>query len=89
MELGTVTAIFRSAVLQILIMGAPVLLIGMGVGLIVSVFQATTSIQEQTLTFIPKIAAILISLFIFGPWMISTLTQFTLRIFQSIPDMVN
>ena len=89
MELGTVTAIFRSALLQILIMAAPVLLIGMGVGLIVSVFQATPSIQEQTLTFVPKIAAILLSLFVFGPWMFSTLTQFTLRLFQSIPDIAN
>ncbi len=89
MDLGTVVAIFRSAVLQILVLAAPVLLIGMGVGLIVSVFQATTSIQEQTLTFIPKIAAILISLFVFGPWMFSTLTQFTLRIFQTIPEMAN
>lgn len=89
MELGTVTAIFRSAVLQILILAAPVLLIGMGVGLIVSVFQATTSIQEQTLTFIPKIAAILLSLFVFGPWMFSTLAQFTLRLLQSIPEMAN
>jgi flagellar biosynthesis protein FliQ len=89
MELGTVTAIFRSAVLQILMMAAPVLLIGMGVGLIVSVFQATTSIQEQTLTFVPKIAAILIALFVFGPWMLSTLTQFTIRMLQSIPDIAN
>lgn len=89
MELGTVTAIFRSAVLQILILSAPVLLIGMGVGLIVSVFQATTSIQEQTLTFIPKIAAILLSLFVFGPWMFSTLAQYTLSLLQSIPDIAN
>ena len=87
MELGTVIAIFRSAILQVLMMAAPVLLIGMGVGLIVSVFQATTSIQEQTLTFVPKIAAILLSLFVFGPWMISTLTQFTIRLIESIPDM--
>ena len=89
MELGTVVAIFRSSILQILMMAAPVLLIGMGVGLIVSVFQATTSIQEQTLTFVPKIAAIMLSLFVFGPWMFSTLTQFTLRIFQTIPEMAN
>ena len=89
MEIGTVTAIFRSAVLQILIMAAPVLLIGMGVGLIVSVIQATTSIQEQTLTFIPKIAAILIALFVFGPWMFSTLTQFTIRLLRTIPEMVH
>ena len=89
MEVGTVVAIFRSAILQILMMTAPVLLIGMGVGLVVSVFQATTSIQEQTLTFVPKIAAILLSLFVFGPWMISTLTQFTLRLIQTIPEMAN
>ncbi len=87
MELGPVIAIFRTGILQVLMLAAPVLLIGMGVGLIVSVFQATTSIQEQTLTFVPKIAAILMSLFVFGPWMFSTLTQFTLRIIQSIPDM--
>ena len=80
-------AIFRSAILQILMLAAPVLLIGMGVGLIVSVFQATTSIQEQTLTFVPKIAAILMSLFVFGPWMFTTLAQFTIRIIRTIPDM--
>jgi flagellar biosynthetic protein FliQ len=89
MELGTAVAIFRSGILHILMLAAPVLLIGMGVGLIVSVFQATTSIQEQTLTFVPKIAAILISLFVFGPWMFTTLTQFTIRIIQTIPEMAN
>jgi len=87
MELGTAIAIIRSGILQILMVAAPILLVGMGVGLVVSVFQATTSIQEQTLTFIPKIAAILISLFIFGPWMLTTLTQFTIRIIETIPDM--
>ena len=89
MDLGMATAILRSGILQILMLAAPVLLIGMGVGLVVSVFQATTSIQEQTLTFVPKIAAILLSIFVFGPWMISTLAQFTLRIFQTIPEMAN
>lgn len=89
MELGTAIAVFRSGIVHILMLAAPVLLIGMGVGLIISVFQATTSIQEQTLTFIPKIAAILISLFIFGPWMFSTLTQFTLQIFQAIPSLAD
>ena len=89
MDLGTAVAILRSGIMQILMIAAPVLLVGMGVGLIVSVFQATTSIQEQTLTFIPKIAAILISLFVFGPWMLGTLTQFTIRLIQSIPDIAN
>ncbi len=87
MDLGTAVAIMRSGILNILILAAPVLLIGMGVGLMVSVFQATTSIQEQTLSFIPKIAAILAALFVFGPWMLSRLTQFTIQIFQRIPDV--
>ncbi len=87
MELGTAISIIRNGVLEVLILAAPVLLVGMGVGLIISVFQATTSIQEQTLTFIPKIAAILLSIFAFGPWMLSHLTQFTIRIIQMIPDV--
>jgi len=87
MDFGTAVSIVRSGVLNILILAAPILLIGMGVGLIVSVFQATTSIQEQTLSFVPKIAAILGALFIFGPWMLSRLTQFTIQLFSTIPDI--
>jgi flagellar biosynthetic protein FliQ len=74
--------------MQILIMAAPVLAVGMGVGLIVAIFQATTSIQDQTLSFIPKIAAILGSLIFFGPWMVRTVVQFTQRVIQYIPNMV-
>ena len=88
MDVGYVVVIFRSAILQLLLMSAPVLLMGMLVGLIVSIFQATTSIQEQTLTFVPKIAAILVALLFFGPWMITTLRQFTINLFQQIPNMV-
>ena len=87
MDLGAAITIVRSGILNILIIVAPILLVGMGVGLIVSIFQATTSIQEQTLSFVPKIAAILAALFFFGPWMLSRLTQFTIQIFQSIPDV--
>ena len=87
MDLGTAVAIIRSGVLNILILAAPILLIGMGVGLIVSVFQATTSIQEQTLSFVPKIAAILTAIFVFGPWMLSRMTQFTIQLFETIPDI--
>lgn len=88
MDVGFVVVIFRTAILQLLLMSAPVLLMGMLVGLIVSVFQATTSIQEQTLTFVPKIAAILVALLFFGPWMITTLRQFTINLFNQIPNMV-
>lgn len=88
MDVGFVVVIFRTAILQLLLMSAPVLLMGMLVGLIVSIFQATTSIQEQTLTFVPKIAAILVALLFFGPWMITTLRQFTINLFSQIPNMV-
>ena len=88
MDAGFVVVIFRTAILQLLLMSAPVLLIAMLVGLIVSIFQATTSIQEQTLTFVPKIAAILVALLFFGPWMITTLRQFTINLFSQIPNMV-
>ena len=57
------------------------------VGLLVSIFQATTSIQEQTLTFVPKVVAIFLSIIIFSNWMLSTLIEFTKRIFNLIPMM--
>jgi flagellar biosynthetic protein FliQ len=88
MDVGYVVVIFRTAILQLLLMSAPVLLMGMLVGLIVSIFQATTSILEQTLTFVPKIAAIILALLFFGPWMITTLRQFTINLFNQIPNMV-
>jgi flagellar biosynthetic protein FliQ len=68
-------------------LAAPILLVGMAVGLIISIFQATTSLQEQTLTFVPKIAAILGSLIIFGPWIVNSIVQFTLRLLERIPEM--
>ena len=87
MSLGMAINLIRGGVLQVLLLAAPVLLVGMGVGLIVSIFQATTSLQEQTLTFVPKIAAILGAVALFGPWMFNSLVQFTLRLFERIPDM--
>lgn len=87
MTFGFTINLIRTAVLQILIVSAPVLIIGVGVGLIISIFQATTSIQEQTLTFVPKIAAILLALAIFGPWMIQTVREFTVNLFLMIPNL--
>lgn len=60
------------------------LLAGMAVGLFVSVIQAATQVNEQTLTFIPKIVAVFLTLLLFGPWIIRTLTVFTIGIFNSI-----
>ncbi|MFP4561787.1 MAG: flagellar biosynthesis protein FliQ [Spirochaetia bacterium] len=88
MDIGEAVYILRSGVLQILLISAPLLIIGMVVGLIISILQATTSIQEQTLTFVPKIAAILGGIIIFGPWIMGSITQFTIQLFERIPDMV-
>ncbi|TVR32222.1 MAG: flagellar biosynthetic protein FliQ [Spirochaetaceae bacterium] len=87
MNTGFAINLIRLGVLQVLMLAAPLLGIGMAVGLIVSIFQATTSIQDQTLSFIPKIAAILGALILFGPWMVQSLVQFTLTLFQQIPAM--
>jgi flagellar biosynthetic protein FliQ len=87
MGLGFVVNILRDSVLQILLLSAPILLVSMVVGLIISILQATTSIQEQTLTFVPKIAAILGTLMLLGPWMFTSLAEFTARLFERIPEM--
>jgi len=86
-SIGFAINLVRGGVLQALMMAAPLLLVGMLVGLIISIFQATTSIQEQTLTFVPKIAAILGALILFGPWIIASMVQFTLRLFGRIPEL--
>jgi len=88
MTLGFAVEVIRSGIFHILIVSAPALITGLVVGLIVSIVQATTSIQEQTLTFVPKIAAILLSVFVMGPWMIRVLVQFARNMFAQIPAMV-
>jgi len=87
MSIGFAVNLMRGGVLQTLMIAAPILLIGMLVGLIVSILQATTSIQEQTLTFVPKIAAILGAIFVFGPWIVTSMVQFTKRLLEQIPSM--
>ena len=77
------------AVYTVLKVSAPMLLIGLLVGLIVSIFQATTQIEEQTLAFIPKIVAVLISLLIFGPWILSTLVDFTYGILNNLANYIS
>ena len=89
MSIGDVTALLRGAVLQVLLIASPLLLSALLVGLVVAILQATTSIQEQTLTFVPKIFAILIMLAFLGGWMFSSLRDFTIELFRRIPDMVH
>lgn len=74
----------RKAVETILLCAAPMLLSGMLVGLIVAILQAATQVNEQTLTFIPKIVAVFLTLLLFGPWIIKIMTTFTLGIFETL-----
>jgi flagellar biosynthetic protein FliQ len=67
----------------------PLLLAGLVVGLVVSIFQAVTQIQEQTLTFIPKIVAMGLVLVVAGPWMLSEVVTYTHQLYSSIPRMVD
>jgi len=85
----TVIYLARESLSVVLLVSAPMLGIGMLVGVIVSILQATTQIQEQTLTFVPKIIAIMISIIIFGPWMLTVITQFTQNLFSELPYFIN
>jgi len=87
MSLGEVAALLQRGVLQILLIASPLLLSALLVGLIVAILQAATSIQEQTLTFVPKIFTILIILALLGGWMFSSLREYTIELFRRIPDM--
>lgn len=76
MTVNDVTAIAEQAIYTIIKCGAPMLLVSLCVGLAVSIFQTVTSIQEQTLTFVPKILAIFLSLIIMGHWIMNNLVEF-------------
>ena len=88
MGIETVTGIGRQALELTIILAAPVLVFGLVAGLLVSVFQAMTQINEITLTFIPKIVATAAALILFGPWMLARLMTFTTTLFQSLPTYV-
>lgn len=78
----------EQSIFTIILISAPLLLIALGVGLLVSVFQAMTQIQEQTLAFIPKILAVFLSLVIFGPWMLTMLLDYTRDLFEQLPRFI-
>ena len=85
MSADLVIQLAQEALMVVLIVSAPMLGLGLTVGLMVSVFQATTSIQEQTLAFIPKIIAVFVAILIFGPWMLSLMVEFFSGVFINIP----
>ncbi len=84
---GMALQIFREGVLETLLIAGPILLIAMAVGLIVAILQATTSIQEQTLTFVPKMAAILLGLVLLGRVLLDSLVGYTHRLFSMISNI--
>ena len=88
MGVGFVSKLIGEALFQTLLISAPMLGLSLIVGLTISIFQATTSIQEQTLTFVPKIVVVLGSIIVFGSWIINSMINFTMRIFSYIPGMV-
>jgi flagellar biosynthesis protein FliQ len=81
-----VMSIAHEAMVVALLLAAPLLLVSLVVGLVVSLFQAATQINETTLSFIPKLAAIAVTLVIAGPWMLTTLLDYMHRMFTSIPQ---
>jgi len=85
MDTSTAIDLLRQAVMQILVIGAPVLAVGLVVGLTVSLLQAATQVQEYTLSFVPKIVAMLLSLVILGPWMLERLVEYGTRMFGTLP----
>lgn len=85
---GMVVDIGAKAVLLVLYLSAPILGFGLIAGLAVSIFQAVTSIQEMTLTFIPKILAVILALILFGSWMLQITLNFSTELFMNLPNYV-
>ncbi|GEC96867.1 MAG: hypothetical protein RLZZ220_2728 [Pseudomonadota bacterium] len=84
----TVIDLGRQALELTLLVSAPLFIAALVTGLIISIFQAATQINEQTLSFVPKLIATFITLVLAGPWMITMLTEFIRRLFESIPSMI-
>ena len=80
---GQVLDVAKEAIYTIIVCSAPMLIISLVVGLIVSIFQTVTSIQEQTLTFVPKIIAVFVGLMIFGSWILTNLTEFVTTLWSN------
>jgi flagellar biosynthesis protein FliQ len=84
MTISQVTDILQAAMIAALKLSAPILIVSVAIGLVISIFQAATQIHEQTLTFVPKLVAIALILIILGPWMMETMNNFMLYIFDMI-----
>ena len=88
MNFDDIQELGQRAMLLTLMLAAPMLVAGIVVGLVISVLQSVTQIQEMTLTFVPKIVAVMVVFLIFLPWMSDTMTQYIRDLFTSFPEMV-
>ena len=88
MDQGTVIDLAQQALKTVILVSAPLLGLSLIVGLAVSIFQATTQIQEQTLTFVPKILAVLAAIAFFGAWMLRVLIEFTQNLFMNMNQYI-
>jgi len=77
----------REAITLTLLVASPMLILGLLVGVVISILQAVTQIQEMTLTFVPKILAVVVAFLLFLPWIINMLVSFTTRLFAGIPSL--
>jgi len=88
LEQAEIVTVMQDAVTTILTVAAPIMIVAMVVGVVISIFQATTQINEQTLAFVPKIVAILLVLLVFGGMMLSNMTEFSTRMFGYATSML-
>lgn len=88
MNQSVVVDIAQEAIRIVFLVSGPVLILGLLVGLLVSIIQATTQIQEATLSFVPKIIVVGLTLLIFGPWMMALMNDFTIKLFENIPRYI-
>ncbi|MDH5766501.1 MAG: flagellar biosynthesis protein FliQ [Gammaproteobacteria bacterium] len=88
MTQDTVMHLASQTLWMTILIGAPLLLSALAIGLLVGMFQAATQINEMTLSFIPKLGILVIALFVFGPWMLSNIVDFTRQLFENIPMML-
>ena len=88
MNTTDVGAVMQRAMMTTLMVGGPIVMVSMAVGLVISIFQAATQINESTLSFVPKLVAVFLTLIVAGPWMIALMTDYMRRLFESIPTLI-
>lgn len=88
MSEGLIIELFQQAMVNVILLSAPMLILALVVGLAISIFQATTQIQEATLAFVPKILAVLVAIIVFGPWILNTIVDYTQDLFMNLNNYI-